>query len=94
MRRGNGKGTPGDGIERFVGVSSPDPSYRKAAAFVKSIEFMMSIEKPIVIAFLVCDPFGGPDAESASRKESEVWRVEEFLRIPAHQESQGNMSCD
>jgi hypothetical protein len=94
MRRGNGKRTPGAGIDRFVDVSSQYLRYRKASAFVKSIEFMMPIEKPIVIAFRVCDPLDGPGAESASRKESEVWRVEEFLRIPAHQNSQGNTFCD
>ena len=47
-----------------------------------------------MIAFRVCDPFDCLGAESTSREESEVWRVEELLRVPVHPESQGNLSSD
>jgi hypothetical protein len=52
-----------------------EPAGRKK---IPPFEKFLWCEKPIVIAFRVCDPFGRLDGGSRSREESEVWRVEEL----------------
>ena len=68
---------------RFIDVapSCLEPASQRTFA---GLEKLLWWEKAVVVAFPLCDLFDYPTAESISREEPQVWRVEELLRSPAH----------